>query len=74
MSKKQKNSRKFQPNSHIEDWDDEQEDENEGEREAPQPRPQKSIESQCPLQASSSAAAWILLIALCLFTLSAFFK
>ena len=74
MSKKQKNSRKFQSPSPIEEWDDEQEDENEGEREAPQPRPQKSIESIRPLKASSSAAAWILLIALCLFTLSTFFK
>ena len=72
MSKKQKNSRKFQ--SPIEDWDDEQEEENDGERETPQPRAQKSIESVRPLKASSSAAAWILLIALCLFTLSTFFK
>ena len=72
MSKKQKNPRKFQ--FPIEDWDDEQEEENDGERETPQPRAQKSIESQRPLKASSSAAAWILLIALCLFTLSAFFK
>ena len=72
MSKKQKNSRKFQ--SHIEDWDDEQEEGNEGERETPQPRAQKYIESQRPLKASSSAAAWILLIALCLLTLSTFFK
>ena len=73
MSKKQKNSRKF--SSHIEDWDDEQQEwEDVGEREVPQPRAQKSIESQRPLKASSSAAAWILLIALCLFTLSAFFK
>ena len=73
MSKKQKNSRKFP--SHIEDWDDEQQEwEDVGEREVPQPRAQKSIESQRHLKASSSAAAWILLIALCLFTLSAFFK
>ena len=72
MSKKQKNPRKFP--SHIEDWGDEQEEENDGERETPQPRAQKSIESVRPLKASSSAAAWILLIALCLFTLSAFFK
>ena len=72
MSKKQKNSRKLQ--SPIEDWDDEQEEENDGERETPQPRAQKSIESVRPLKASSSAAAWILLIALCLFILSAFFK
>ena len=74
MSKKQKNSRKFQPPSTIEEWDDEQEWEESGERETPQPRAQKSIESVRPLKASSSAAAWILLIALCLFTVSAFFK
>ena len=72
MSKKQKNSHKFK--SPIEDWGDEQEEENDGERETPQPRAQKSIESERPLKASSSAAAWILLIALCLFTVSAFFK
>ena len=72
MSKKQKNSRKFQ--SPIEDWDDEQEEENEGERETSQPKALKSIVSQRPLKASSSAAAWILLIALCLLTLSTFFK
>ena len=72
MSKKQKNSPKFQ--ARIEDWGDEQEDENAGERETPQPRAQKSIESVRPLKASSSAAAWMLLIALCLFTVSAFFK
>lgn len=74
MSKKQKNSRKFQSPSPIEEWGDEQEWEESEEREAPQPRAQKSIESQRPLRASSSAAAWILLTALCLFTLSVFFK
>lgn len=74
MSKKQKNPRKFPPPSPIEEWGDEQEWEESGESETPQPRAQKSIESERPLKASSSAAAWILLIALCLFTLSAFFK
>ena len=74
MSKKQKNSRKFPPPSPIEGWGDEQEWEESEESETPQPRAQKSIEAVRPLKASSSAAAWILLIALCLFTVSAFFK
>ena len=74
MPKKQKNSRKFPPPSPIEGWGDEQEWEESEESETPQPRAQKSIESVRPLKASSSAAVWILLIALCLFTVSAFFK
>ena len=71
MSKNHKNSRKFRQ----EDLYDEHESlEDIGEIENPQPRAQKSIESVRPSRASSSAAAWILLIALCLFTVSAFFK
>ena len=74
MSKKQKNSHKFQPPSPIEEWGGEQEWEESGERETPQPRAQKSIESVRPSRASSSAAAWILLIALVIFAASALIR
>ena len=75
MSKNHKNSRKFRQSSPIEDLYEENESfEDGGEMETSQPRAQKSIESIRPLKASSSAAAWILLIALVLFTVGAFFK
>ena len=73
MSKNHKNSRKFRQVPE-EFYDDNESLDDIGEIETPQPRAQKSIESVRPLKASSSAAAWILLIALLLFTASAFFK
>ena len=73
MSKNHKNSRKFR--QVPEEFYDENESwEDGGEIETPQPRAQKSIESTRPLKASSSAAAWILLIALLLFTASALIR
>ena len=72
MSKNHKNSRKFRQSPPIEDLYEENESwEDNGEIETQQPRAQKSIESVRPLKASSSAAAWILLIALVLFAASA---